>query len=172
MEYRLTDSSELQNCPAAVDLDTGILLINRDVWNMYDKLQQKFIIEHEIAHYKNPNFTEIEADRVALHKVAGLTDKSLQKAITTLFKVGVTDDARLEALYIEALKIDAQHGNQEAAKELAEIEGFERSFPMPPALPNTFKKISKMENITICGYEISITNILLASILLVLLNRR
>ncbi len=174
MEYRITDSSQLQMCPAAVDVDTGIILINRDVWNHYDKLQQQFIIEHEIAHYLHPEYSEIEADRVALHKIAGKTKHSLRRALSALFKVGVKDETRLEALYMEALRIDAKHGNKEAAEELERIEGMdENADGVDVAEEFTVKnRRNNMETITICGYEISITNILLIGILFLMLNKQ
>lgn len=161
-----TDSRELQRCPAAIDMETGIILLNRDVWNDYDRFQQRFIIEHELAHYRYPDYSEIEVDRIALHKVAGTAKRSLKRAVATLYQVGVTDDARIEALYVEALKIDAKYGNRYAMKELEEID----SLPDDDGIINTTIK-RKMETITICGYEVSITNILLAIILIQLLKK-
>lgn len=165
MKYRWTDSSELQRCPAAIDMETGTILLNRDVWGNYDNFQQRFIIEHEIAHYNHPDYTEAEVDRVALHKVAGTARKSLKRAVATLYQVGVTDDSRIEALYMEALKIDAKYGNKQARQEL-ELIG-----KLPDDDNTQINNIRSMETITIFGYEVSITNILLAIILIELLKK-
>lgn len=41
MDYRFVDSSVLQDCPAAVDMETGLIDVNKDVWDNFDDFQQK-----------------------------------------------------------------------------------------------------------------------------------
>lgn len=117
-----TDSGELQNCPAAVDMDTGDIYINRDVWDRYTEAEKKFIIQHELGHYLQQTDSEIEADLYALNANFGKVHKSLKSSFTALDKSGVVNENRWNMLYENALTIDAEHGNTIAQAELEKIQ--------------------------------------------------
>lgn len=162
----------LQNCPAAIDVTHGLLLLNGDVWENYDDFQKVFIIEHELAHFRHPEYTEIEADREALHAVYGKVNQSLKRAIETLYQVGVTDEDRLFALYIEALKLDAASGNKAARKELEYIKTLPDDGSMGDLLSD-FKSKNNMDQVLfkIGGFGVTITHLLLALILWQLIKK-
>lgn len=121
MDFVWVTRKELGTCPAAVDMDCGIVEINRDEWGKYDEFQRRFIIAHEEGHYKMSTDNESEADVYAIRKVAGTAPKSLARSIETLFKVGIVDDNRYENLYREALIIDYEMGNEQALIELEKL---------------------------------------------------
>lgn len=119
MDYRFVDSSVLQDCPAAVDMETGLIDVNKDVWDNFDDFQQKFILAHEEGHFVLDTDYEDEADAYALKKLFKTVPRSLKRSLETLYKVGIMDKERLERLYVECLKLDAANGNRRAAKILA-----------------------------------------------------
>ena len=113
-------AKELGSCPAAVLMDDGTIEVNRDVWNLYTPFEQQFILAHEAGHYLLQTSSEEAADLYALQQMHRTQRRSLKKSIGTLVKMGNTIPAsRVEALYREALKMDAQiNGNQRAKQEL------------------------------------------------------
>lgn len=113
-------AKELGSCPAAVLMDDGTIEINRDVWNLYTPFEQQFILAHEAGHYLLQTSSEEAADLYALQQMHRTQRRSLKQSIGTLVKMGNTIPAsRVEALYREALKMDAQiNGNQRATQEL------------------------------------------------------
>lgn len=178
MQYRYVTSAELGDCPAAVDCDEGMLLVNRDVWNRYDEFERRFLIAHEEGHYYLDTDDETEADIYALRQVAGTAPKSLARSIETLLKVGVLDEGRYYRLYEEALRIDGEMGNPEAAKELRKIQKqnkksksmktrrYYRADGEEPEAENTRKPNTEHlpNGVHVAGYYFSFTNILLIAI--------
>ena len=128
MKIHWVTSAELGKCPAAVDMDTGIIEINQDVWDKYTQAEQAFIVAHEEGHYVIPTDDETEADIYALRKVAGQFPRSLAQSLNTLFKVGVVSESRMENAYIEALRLDAEMGSEFAKNELAKIDNDENYY--------------------------------------------
>ena len=114
--------AELGRCPAAVRMADGVIEINADVWDRYDDFEKAFILAHEEGHYRLQTDSETEADAYALHKCYRKTDRSLKRSIETLYKVGIVNEERYNALYTEALKLDWQaNGNEKAKKELEKL---------------------------------------------------
>ena len=107
MNIIYTDSGELQNCPAAVDMETGDLLVNLDVWDKYTEAEKQFIIGHELGHFKLDTDSEIRSDEYSLKRNFGKIRKSLKSSFTALEKTNVRDENRWDALYENALQIDA-----------------------------------------------------------------
>lgn len=121
-KVEFTTSREIGASPAMVHMDTGLIKLNRDVWDNYDDFQKKFILEHELGHFLMNEDSEIEADKYALHKVYKTEPNSLNKAIGTLHKIGIKNPERHKALVVEALKIDAaDNHNKLALKELEKL---------------------------------------------------
>lgn len=115
------DSATLGNCPASVDMRTGVVSINRTVWPRYDNFEKAFVIMHEIGHYVLNTDSEYEADAYALRRVYKTAPRSLKRSLQTLCKIRVLDPSRLEHLYREALRLDADDGNEIAELELQQI---------------------------------------------------
>lgn len=193
VRYREVDSSVLQNCPAEVDMDTGVISINKDVWDDYDEFEQSFVIAHEVGHYELQTDSEIEADRYALKQVYRTAPKSLKRSIQTLYKVGIIDTRRMMALYTAALQLDAADGNQLAAIELQNIQqpqqiqnttmkkqGFIKSNTRTRradggnATESREKRGHSINGATVAGMYFSFTNILLIiiAVLLVVLIKK
>ena len=120
--YVYTDSRELQDCPAAVDMETGDIYINLDVWDRYTEAEKQFILGHELGHYMLDTDDEEEADQYALQRNFGKVRKSLKSSFTALEKAGVNNEERWGELYENALEIDADNGNDRAAAELKKIK--------------------------------------------------
>lgn len=116
-----TDSSRLQNCPAEVDMVTGDIYINTDVWDGYTEAEKRFIIGHESGHYALQTGSEQEADAYALEQNFGQIRDSLRSSFTALDKADVENEERWNSLYIKALEIDARNGNTRAANELKKL---------------------------------------------------
>lgn len=121
VQAKYVTRAELQNCPAEIDMISGVVSINKDVWDNYDDFEKKFIILHELGHYNLQTDDESQADRYALERVYRTASKSLKRSLQTLYKVGILDSARMWQLYIEALQLDAKDGNEDAAIELYNI---------------------------------------------------
>ena len=119
---RYVTAHELGNCPASVQMDSGLIEINADVWDRYSDFEKSFIIEHEIGHFTLQTDNETEADIYALHRVYKTVPGSLKKSLETLYKIGVITGDRLENLYKEALRIDVlDNGNVNAKNELKNL---------------------------------------------------
>lgn len=118
------DASVLGRCPAAIDMTTGVISINRSVWDRFDNFEKAFVIYHELGHYNLDTDNEYEADAYALHHVYKTAPRSLKRALRALVKCNIVDHARLDALYQEALKLDAEDGNTDAVLELENINYF------------------------------------------------
>lgn len=195
VKTRYVDSSVLGTCPASVDMRTGVVSINRDVWDGYDNFEKAFVIMHEVGHYVLDTDSEYEADAYALKHVYRTAPRSLKRSLQTLQKIRVVDAGRLNALYSEALKLDAADGNQIAAIELERISenqyfnhqnygkmtknrGQETYFSKKSVTPNV-RVVRRADGGEKCGHGLnglhigewyfSFTNLLLIAILLTLL---
>lgn len=195
VKVKYVDSSVLQRCPASVNMDTGVVSINLSVWNNYDEFEKRFVIMHEVGHYVLDTDSEYEADAYALQQVYKTAPMSLKRSLRTLCKIGVIDTTRLDRLYREALKLDAQDGNQAAAVELEEIneQYFNHqnpktmtknrgqvTYPQKSGIVPDVKVIRRadgsrghgMNGLHIGDWYLSFTNLLLLAILIVLMTNK
>lgn len=92
--------------PASVNMQTGDILLNMNVFPYLDPFTQKMIVEHEKAHFDLQTDSEEEADRTALKKLYKTESRSLKKGVKALADFLGDDDNRIETIYNEALKID------------------------------------------------------------------
>ena len=143
MNIIYTDSGELQNCPAAVDMETGDLLVNLDVWDKYTEAEKQFIIGHELGHFKLDTDSEIRADEYSLKRNFGKIRKSLKSSFTALEKTNVRNEERWDALYENALQIDAENGNDRAAQELKKIHYKTKKTQTMRTIPGQITYINK-----------------------------
>lgn len=194
VKVNYVDSGVLGTCPASVDMQTGVVSINRSVWDNYDPFEKQFILWHEVGHYDLDTDSEYEADAYALRHVYKTAPRSLKRSLQTLMKIKVIDITRLEHLYREALKLDARDGNQIAALELEEVTNNYFINPKSNIMRNqpgkeTYLRKSKQNAIRVIrradgdkshktngikvgGMYFSFTNILLMVILLVMLFKK
>ena len=199
VKVRYVDSSVLGTCPASVDMRTGVISINKSVWDRYDNFEKAFVIMHEVGHYALDTDSEYEADAYALKHVYRTAPRSLKRSLQTLCKIRVVDPVRLERLYQEALMLDASDGNELAAIELQRIGNESNLFSNPKNHKKMIKnrgletypkktgivpdyKIIRRADGSKCGHGLngihigdwyfSITNILLLAILLVVWTKK
>lgn len=85
--YFLT-SKILGNSPAAVNMRTGRIALNSDLWDQYDAIEQDWIINHELGHYKYASDDELIADNFATKK----TNIALSKVLKILKKIGANQE--------------------------------------------------------------------------------
>ncbi len=97
---------EMGENPASVDMLTGELILNRDVFLKKSKFTQKFIKEHEKGHLLLDTDNEQVADEYALTRLYKTANKSLKKSINALAEFLPDDDPRIENLYYKALELD------------------------------------------------------------------
>lgn len=188
------DSSVLGTCPAAVDMRTGVISINKSVWDRYDNFEKAFVIMHEVGHYELDTDSEYEADAYALKRVYRTAPRSLKRSLQTLQKIRVIDPKRLNNLYREALQLDAADGNYDAAIELEHINQFnnpksrkmratpgQETYPKKRVRNNVVNLVRRADGSTKCGHGMngihigdwyfSFTNVLLAVLVIVTLSK-
>lgn len=192
VKVRYVDDSVLGTCPASIDMRTGVISINKSVWDRYDNFEKAFVIMHEIGHYVLDTDSEYEADAYALRHVYRTAPRSLKRSLQTLCKIRVVDPLRLQYLYNEALKLDAADGNGIAAIELQRVSENQFSnnkkskimtknrgpetYPQKTGIVPDYKIIRRADGsrghgqngIHIGDWYLSITNILLAIIVVTL----
>lgn len=194
---KYVDASVLGRCPAAVDMQTGVISVNRSVWHNYDNFEKAFVIMHEIGHYVLDTDSEYEADAYALRHVYKTAPRSLKRSLQTLCKIRVIDHSRLDNLYKEALKLDAADGNEIAGIELQQISSNnqffnqnsetmtknsgQETYPMKRQRPADVRIVRRadgdkcghgMNGIHIGDWYFSITNLLLAAIVVILVTKK
>lgn len=194
VKVNYVDAATLGRCPASVDMQTGVISINKSVWDRYDNFEKAFVIMHEVGHYVQDTDSEYEADAYALRHVYKTAPCSLKRSLRALCKIGVVDHTRLSKLYQEALKLDAADGNDIASIELERINsnyfnhqktetmtkdrGIE-TYPKKRNIVPDYKVIRRadgdkghgMNGIHLGGWYFSVTNILLAAIVVILLTK-
>lgn len=197
--FKYVDAGVLGRCPASVDMQTGVISINKSVWDKYDNFEKNFIVHHELGHYFLDTDSEYKADAYALKHVYKSAPRSLKRALLTLCKIRIIDYKRLDNLYKEALQLDASDGNMDAVLELQNINYFNNQKKSNIMTPNTAnetylskrnydKKIRvirradggdatgakshKTNGIKIGNIYFSFTNILLMIIVLILLFKK
>lgn len=194
---KYVDASVLGRCPASVDMRTGVISINCSVWGSYDNFEKAFVIMHEIGHYVLDTDSEYEADAYALRHVYKTAPRSLKRSLQTLCKIRVIDPSRLDNLYKEALKLDAADGNEIAEIELQQISSNnqffnqnsetmtknsgQETYPMKRQRPADVRIVRRadgdkcghgMNGIHIGDWYFSITNLLLAAIVVILVTKK
>ena len=81
--------------PASVDIQKGIVYINRDMWTRLTPYERAIILLHEEGHYRNKSVDEIQADIYAINAylAEANTPKKRAELLNTIFKI-VPDDKR------------------------------------------------------------------------------
>jgi hypothetical protein len=130
--------------PASVEMDTGKIILNRDVFPNYSKFTQLFILEHERGHYKLSTDSEEEADTYALNKLYKSTNKSLKKSMKAITDFLDIENPRVLSLYKKALTIDSKYNNNKKAKD--ELKNLTGDSNMRYKLASTQSPFVRMNN--------------------------
>lgn len=105
--------------PASIDISTGVITINCDIWPKLSPVQRKLLILHEKAHFVlQTQYDEIACDRWALQKFVGSEKGSIDKAINAyrglLYKDYISIERKVQILK-SIMEIDAKRfGNKRA----------------------------------------------------------
>lgn len=124
LEVRYVKGGLGRNNPARVNLDTGVVEVNANLFRHYSPLQRELVLQHEAGHvYHDTVDNEELADRYALEQVAGTVQYSLRRSVDGLleiFEKANVPEGRKKELIISALQIDAERFGNEHAKALLE----------------------------------------------------
>jgi len=97
--------------PASVNMLTGDILLNMNSFPYLNPFTQKFILEHEKAHFAQQTDCEYQADKTALNKLYKTEHQSLKKSVKALADFLDDDNARIEVIYNEAFNLDKGMNN-------------------------------------------------------------
>ena len=124
LEVRYVKGGLGRNNPARVNLDTGVVEVNANLFRHYSPLQRELVLQHEAGHvYHDTVDNEELADRYALEQVAGTVQYSLRRSLDGLLEIlekANVPEERKKELIISALQIDAERFGNEHAKALLE----------------------------------------------------
>lgn len=82
-DIQAVSSEALRGATAAVNVETGVMYINRSVWPLLSKDAQCFIICHEMAHLQYATDDEYLADEKGFEMYTK-TGRSLREAVKSL----------------------------------------------------------------------------------------
>lgn len=124
LEVRYVKGGLGRNNPARVNLDTGVVEVNANLFRHYSPLQRELVLQHEAGHvYHDTVDNEELADRYALEQVAGTVQYSLRRSVDGLLAIleqADVSEERKKKVIISALEIDAERFGNEHAKALLE----------------------------------------------------
>lgn len=124
LEVRYVKGGLGRNNPARVNLDTGVVEVNANLFRHYSPLQRELVLQHEAGHVYHDTVDDEElADRYALEQVAGTVQYSLRRSVDGLLEIlekANVPEERKKELIISALQIDAERFGNEHAKALLE----------------------------------------------------
>ena len=123
-----TTADFIQDSPAAIDRERGVLYINPKLFNKLTPFQRKFVKHHELGHYKYQTSDELVADAHAFDELAGTEFRSLKQALGCISEIldnsNPSKQKRYDALYKRALAWDyKENGNEKAKAELERLNG-------------------------------------------------
>jgi hypothetical protein len=129
---KVTWYENMGKSPAKVNLKTGEIGLNANVWPKLGSNEKKFVAYHELGHYKLQTFSESSADSFAIRKMAkeGLP---MEKAITAMTKVldekNESHLKRVNDVYEQALILKKSNLLKDNKMDFRnEYEGAEASF--------------------------------------------
>lgn len=108
---------EENNSPAKVYKKQGIIIINKQEFDLLPDFAKKWVIEHEKGHYYLQTDDEILADRYATEQLAGSEPGSLMKLYDALTSIAPQVE-RHAKLAEDILIIAAQKGSEKAKQIL------------------------------------------------------
>ena len=106
-------TGEMEDTPAAIDRENGVLYINPKRWFKLTPFQRKFVKYHEYGHLNLDTDSELLADEYAFNKLAGTEFRSLKQCIecleTLLDEKLIGHKVRVDQMYKLATEWDKKH---------------------------------------------------------------
>lgn len=109
------------NNPATVNIETGVVFINKPLWNKLTDYEKAIILLHEEGHYANKSLDEIKADCYAISQYLkdGDTPEKRQQLKKTIFGVVPNDEENIQrkiAFVRNLLQYDSTANGSENSK--------------------------------------------------------
>ncbi len=129
MRYKIKaiiPADDLGTTPARVLRKSGIVFINRNIWNKLSEPAKKFILLHEEGHHVLDTSNELKADEYAFYRYAGSEKYSLKNTLKTITQTLDTSrpdhQERIQNIINHILLFDyLNFGNEKALKMYAQI---------------------------------------------------
>ncbi len=144
---------EENNSPAKVYKKQGLIVINKQEFDLLPDFAKKWVIEHEKGHYFLQTDDEVLADRYATEQLAGSEPGSLMKLYDALTSIAPQAE-RHAKLAEDILIIAAQKGSDKAKQILLQAGLAEK-------LDNNIKTFSTEQNPTNSFVELLPTYLLI-----------
>jgi hypothetical protein len=100
--------------PARVDMTSGTIEINKEMFSILPDYTQRFILYHEAAHYVLKTYDECKADDYALKRMAFKQAYSLKHHIDSVYMLARDDVRRKRHALLSVLTLAAANGSEEA----------------------------------------------------------
>lgn len=84
--------------PATVNIETGIVYVNQDIWDKFTPTEKAIILLHEEGHYQRHTLDEIKADCYLIETYLCKANNPKRRAdlLNTIFKVVPDDERKIE----------------------------------------------------------------------------
>lgn len=109
--------------PARCEVATGVIEINKFIWQFLTPEQREFVLAHEKGHYERQTFDEVQADQYALEKLKLRKKNSLWNYVKSVRAISHDDPLRCRNAERNALQVAADNGSKEA-KQLLQSERY------------------------------------------------
>ncbi len=111
--------------PARCEVATGVIEINKFIWQFLTPEQREFVLAHEQGHYERQTFDEVQADRYALERLKLRKKNSLRHYVKSVRTISHDDPLRCINAERNALQVAADKGSKEA-KQLLQSERYKK----------------------------------------------
>ena len=84
--------------PAMVNIETGVVYVNQDIWDEFTPIEKAIILLHEEGHYANHTLDEIKADCYLIEKYLCKANNPKRRAdlLNCIFKIVPDDERKIE----------------------------------------------------------------------------
>lgn len=105
--------------PATVNIETGEVYVNKDIWDEFTPTEKAIILLHEEGHYANHTLDEIKADCYLIEKYLckANTPKRRADLLNCIFKI-VPDDERKIEFVRNLMQYDSTANNNRCSERL------------------------------------------------------
>lgn len=105
--------------PATVNIETGEVYVNEDIWDEFTPTEKAIILLHEEGHYANHTLDEIKADCYLIEKYLCKANNPKRRAdlLNCIFKI-VPDDERKIEFVRNLMQYDSTANNNRCSERL------------------------------------------------------
>lgn len=105
--------------PATVNIETGEVYVNQDIWDEFTPTEKAIILLHEEGHYANHTLDEIKADCYLIEKYLCKANNPKRRAdlLNCIFKI-VPDDERKIEFVRNLMQYDSTANNNRCSERL------------------------------------------------------